>query len=327
MDYIVAKSQTWWSTFTSQVASFFRVCCQLSPWLEVASLGPEPDVSQSFTYVQRLSSLYQGQCQVPSYCSRRPLVGFESVQYLSSACSLPSEHYTLNQEQCRHGHLAKTRVWAVSVMLSGCCWCSRLSLMCHLCKPQHLMPHHAQLPLWVWAASVSHSQSFLDHNNFHSRVKWAEASRAGVCAQLRLWCLLGLRAVWDTSQPPMWFQCALHELPMEQVNVHAFLMKRVQAFLRPPASPIARQPAKWTYLSFFGPLGWGTQYVAETTHSPGKMSTYTVSLFLQVLSQGNGSWTDGFCFLLAYGPFLQPWLCRKSFSQSLASFRWEFFYM
>lgn len=91
---------------------------------------------------------------------------------------------------------------------------------------------------------MSHSQSFLDHNNFHSRVKRAEASRAGVFAQLRLWCLLGLRAVWDTSQPSMWFQCALHELPMEQVNVHAFLMKKVQAFLRPPASPVALQPAK-----------------------------------------------------------------------------------
>lgn len=87
----------------------------------------------------------------------------------------------------------------------------------------------------------------------------------------------------------MWFQCALHELPMEQVNVHAFLMKRVQAFLRPPASPIALQLAKWTYLSFFGPLGWDAQYVAATTHSPGKMSAHIVSLFLQVLSQGNGS--------------------------------------
>ena len=44
--------------------------------------------------------------------------------------------------------------------------------------------------------------------------------------------------------------------------------------------PQALQPAKGAYLPYVRPQGWGVQYVAQTTDSPGRVSIHVISLFL-----------------------------------------------
>ena len=116
MDYTVAKSWTRLIDFHFSSCIFFWVCCPLSPWLEVASLESEPDVNQSFTYVQWLSSLYKGQCRVPSYCSRKPLVGF--VDFFQ-VCALSLLSTTLS---------TKSSVGTGTRHRPGCAWWQRCCL-------------------------------------------------------------------------------------------------------------------------------------------------------------------------------------------------------
>ena len=74
------------------------------------------------------------------------------------------------------------------------------------------------------------------------------------------------------------------------------LLSGVQASHSPPVRSSGLQLAKGACLACSQHQGWGTQYVAETTHSPGRVSICVISPFLWVLSQGHGSWPDHFFF-------------------------------
>ena len=71
--------------------------------------------------------------------------------------------------------------------------------------------------------------------------------------------------------------------------------------------PLVIWPAKGARLPFVELQGCGAQYVAWTTHSPKRIPTSVISLFLWVPSQGHQSWPDcffslstKFCVCLSY---------------------------
>ena len=90
--------------------------------------------------------------------------------------------------------------------------------------------------------------------------------------------------------------------------------EQVQASHSPLVSLTSFQTTKGAYIPCVGPQSLGTQYVARTTHSPGKISTHVISLFLWVLSQEQGFQHDCFSSLLAQihmDLLLQPLLYRS----------------
>ena len=101
---------------------------------------------------------------------------------------------------------------------------------------------------------------------------------------------------------------------------HVLIAGGIQGSQSPPTFPLALQPANWAWLPCVWPQFWGTQYVTWTAHSPERVLSYIVSLFLCLL--GKGTCPDLIASLLfTLIPckfFLQPWL-YKSLSSSLPS--------
>ena len=88
---------------------------------------------------------------------------------------------------------------------------------------------------------------------------------------------------------------------------------------------LALQPAKGAGLPYVGPQDWEAQYVAGTTHSPGRVSAPIILLLFWVSSQWTGP------DLIASLPFPPNSMCiffialagQESFCQSPVSFQWE----
>ena len=69
--------------------------------------------------------------------------------------------------------------------------------------------------------------------------------------------------------------------------------------------PLVFKPAKGTRLLSVRPQVWGTEYVAQTAHSPGRNSACVIPL-LSVVPPGG---TDP--SLIPCGFFVQPWLYKS----------------
>lgn len=67
-------------------------------------------------------------------------------------------------------------------------------------------------------------------------------------------------------------------------------------------APLALQPAKVPHVSCVWPQGWGSHYVAQTTHSPGRISTCVIALFLWVPSKGYSSRPSCLFYLSTWFP-------------------------
>ena len=75
--------------------------------------------------------------------------------------------------------------------------------------------------------------------------------------------------------------------PVLRVRVCEFLASRVQDSHSSPICLIGLPTSQGARLSNVGPMGWGTQYVSQTTHFPGRVSTF---VFCSVPSLGHRWW-------------------------------------
>ena len=94
--------------------------------------------------------------------------------------------------------------------------------------------------------------------------------------------------------------------------------------------PVALQPAQGAHLPCVGPRNWGAQFVARTSHTPGRVSARVISLFLWVPSrQSTGANLIAFLLFLPdyLWIFLAALVVQESFCQFPVSFQWELFHM
>lgn len=106
---------------------------------------------------------------------------------------------------------------------------------------------------------------------------WGEVSVAGAFTWLRLGCTMA--PLQEMSQPGMQTQSTLSTLLQKEASIHTLLMAESRLLTTFLLVPPGLQPGKRVCLPFFGPQGFGVQYVAQTVHFPGRISTFVIFLF------------------------------------------------
>lgn len=167
-----------------------------------------------------------------------------------------------------------------------CLWCATYEITRNCClltiQTQGFSPN-----------SISQLSFFLSHANPSSSMEQQhKANCAGVFAWLRL------------SHAPRWSQkkkkkkqttisqfCGFNVAPPPCFRCKQTLVYSSWAEIGLPATllliSLTLQSAKWAELPFIRPQSWGAQNVVWTVHFPGEVSTFIISPFLWVSSQGH----------------------------------------
>lgn len=198
----------------------------------------------------------------------------------------------------------------------------RLLLICCLHKHQSWLPYPVQMSFKVWANSISHDWALLSQ-------PWQPLPLCGVALQSRLEGAgpgLRLGHACQQSRKTGWrylqFQPASSSLLRKYTSECA--LHRWKPSLLPALSwvPLVFKPALRSHLPGVRLQGWDTQYVAQTPHSPGRISTHVTPLPTSV-SPPRAPATSLPFLLDSLWIFLSPLVVQESFCRSPVHFQWE----